>query len=356
MKTVAIDAREFQKGKKTGIGRMLSDFILNSWKYEPDISLLLLGDGATEIPFNLPPNCRFSVYRFSSSLIWDQLVPLTAWRKNSFDVYFSPYYKKSFFLPVPYIVTVCDLIPADYPENFFQKNILPLLIRICASKTRTLTISDSSAKRLKELGLKRIYRVYPCVKVRNLEENIVYPKFIESGKKYFFSVGDSRRHKNMDFLIRAYESMPASLRKDFSLVIAGGGEKYIKKLTDAGEIFSSGIVSDAELSGLYSRASLFIFPSLSEGFGLPPLEAMSLGCPVLSSRNPSMPEVLSDAAAYFNPFDEQDLVRNISALVYDKSRLAELSRKGIERAAFFSEEKFCRGLLGIFKEAMGCAE
>ncbi|GAB4031456.1 MAG: glycosyltransferase family 1 protein [Elusimicrobiota bacterium] len=353
---VAIDVREFQRGKKTGIGRMLYDFILNSYKYEPDISLLLLGDEYSEIPFKLPSNCSFSVYRFPYSFIWDQLAPLLAWRKNNFNIYFSPYYKKSFFLPVPSVITVCDLTGIDYPENFFQKNILPLLIRLCALGTRTLTISDSSAKRLKELGIKKTYRVYPAVEIRLDINSAVYPEIIESGKKYFFSIGDNRRHKNMDFLIRAYGYLPSYLKKEFSLVIAGGSEKHIKKLPDSGEIFSVGAVSDIELYGLYSKASLFIFPSLSEGFGLTPLEAMSFGCPVLSSRNPAMPEVLSDAAAYFNPLDAQDFARNITALVYDNSRLAELSRKGKERAAFFSKENFCRGLIEIFKEAIGCAQ
>lgn len=353
---IAIDVREFAFGRKTGIGSMLSCFLGNINKYEKNFNFILIGDKNTKLPFPIPENCVFDIYNFYPTLLWDQLAPVMSFKKRGFDLYFSPYYKRSVFLQVPTVVMVCDLINISIPKNLFESYLLLPLIRFYSHKAKILTISKYSKNELEKAGLKNISFVYPCVRKINTKEKYIFPNELGSQEgRYIFSLGDDRPHKNMDFLIKWYQMMSPSFRKSFSLVIAGRKEKYTKKIPGGGEIVSLGILDDTDIDRLYNGATIFVFPSLIEGFGLPPIEAMKAGSPVLSSSNMPMPEILQDGAAYFNPIDFNSLSQKIEWLLSNPDELSRLSIKGRQRACLFDEEKFCRGVAEVFKEVVGCA-
>lgn len=113
-----------------------------------------------------------------------------------------------------------------------------------------------------------------------------------------------------------------------------------------------GYVSDAELRALYEHAACFVYPSFYEGFGLPPLEAMACGCPVIVSNAASLPEVCGDAALYCNPCSPEDIAEKISLLMADPRLREDLRQKGLERAKQFTWEKCARETFAIIEKVL----
>lgn len=175
-------------------------------------------------------------------------------------------------------------------------------------------------------------------------------------RNYIFTVGSFEPRKNIGTLVRAYMNLPGSIKKHHSLVIAGG-KGWLNTDIDAliasqdpSTIRRIGYVDEKDLPGLYSAAAVFVYPSLYEGFGLPILEAMSCGAPVITSNTSSMPEISGDAALFFDPTDAQQLTTLLREVLENESLRKELSRKGMERAGHFSWEKTARETLKIYEE------
>jgi glycosyltransferase involved in cell wall biosynthesis len=216
-----------------------------------------------------------------------------------------------------------------------------------------ITVSEFSKKALvKHTGIKEckitVIKNSPEHIKRYGEPDIAFKRKVEELIPFFLGVSSVHPHKNFEILSKAIIS--ANLG-EYRVVIAGGsyGKSFDKVILDD-SIVRLGYVSNEELKHLYSRASLFIFPSLFEGFGIPPLEAMTVGCPVLSSYSTAMPEVLGDACEYFNPKDEKELVIKLEMLINNKARLQELQRKGYERVPLYSWQNSAEALLKLVKE------
>ncbi len=173
---------------------------------------------------------------------------------------------------------------------------------------------------------------------------------------FILFVGSLEPRKNVATLVRAYISLPEPVRKRHRLVIAGGKgwlnaeiDTLLKSSGSSG-ILRIGYVDEQDLPALYSAAIVSVFPSLYEGFGLPVLEAMACGTPVISSNSSSLPEVGGDAALYFDPHDTNQLKETLERLLGDENLRAQLSRKGIERARLFSWEKAAQETLGVYEK------
>jgi len=153
---------------------------------------------------------------------------------------------------------------------------------------------------------------------------------------YFLYVGNAYPHKNLE----AFISLAARFR-EVMFVLVGKGDYFYGRLRGAVEsagirnIVFTGFVPDAELSGLYRGATGYLFPSLYEGFGLPPLEAMRFGIPVIAARRGSLPEILGEAALYFDPDDSDDLAKKVGEILNDPRLVSELAKKGKDRATMF---------------------
>lgn len=159
---------------------------------------------------------------------------------------------------------------------------------------------------------------------------------------YVLFLASLRRHKNWDGLVRAYGRLPADLRHRHPLVLAGPIKRHrqrIEKLCERagvrGNVRLTGAVAEEDLSALYAGAALFVFPSFLEGFGLPPLEAMSCGVPVVSSDRTSLPEVLGDAPVYVNPGDTDSIAQAMAAVLTDTPLRERLVAAGLRRAGAF---------------------
>lgn len=176
---------------------------------------------------------------------------------------------------------------------------------------------------------------------------------------YLLYVGGLNGRKNIARLLEAYARV-RERRSDITLVIAGkrqwkAGEidQAFQRLNLEGKVHFTGYVDDADLPALYSAAEVFVFPSLYEGFGLPPLEAMACGAPVVTSNVSSLPEVVGAAALTVNPYDVAALAEAIERALIDSRLRAELRRKGIERAAQFTWERTARETLAVYRRVLG---
>jgi alpha-1,3-rhamnosyl/mannosyltransferase len=162
-------------------------------------------------------------------------------------------------------------------------------------------------------------------------------------KGYFLFVGSLRRHKNWEGLIRAFARLPEALRRERPLVLVGPAHRAqteVHRLTQrlgvSGEVRCTGAVEDTDLPALYTGARGFVFPSFLEGFGLPPLEAMALGVPVISSNRTCLPEVLGDAPLYIDPADHAALAAAMEQLAGDETLHARLAEAGLARSRVFN--------------------
>ncbi len=152
------------------------------------------------------------------------------------------------------------------------------------------------------------------------------------GKQYILAVSSLSPHKNFATVIRAVAAMNAA---SFQLVVVGGADPKVFGTGMADlplQVRYLGYVSDGELKALYEDAACFVFPSLYEGFGLPPIEAMVCGCPVIAAASASIPEVCGDGAWYFDPANAMDLAGKIALLLGDDDRREQLRRSGRRRA------------------------
>jgi glycosyltransferase involved in cell wall biosynthesis len=166
---------------------------------------------------------------------------------------------------------------------------------------------------------------------------------------YFLALSVNEPHKNFRHLIRCLAELVASKElTDYNLVIVGRNAASHPLVTGAleknprlaGRILTPGFVPDEKLAALYSGATAFLFPSLAEGFGLPPLEAMQCGVPVISSNTTSMPEVMGDAGILLPPTDVAAWCQAMLRVARDETLRAELSGKSRQRATHFSWERF----------------
>ena len=179
-------------------------------------------------------------------------------------------------------------------------------------------------------------------------------------KPFILSVGTLEKRKNLPFLIRTFAQIK---KKNFPhvLVIAGKkGWKYedifstVKELNLTGSVLFLNHVSLQELVYLYNTADLFVYPSLYEGFGLPPLEAMACGCPVVASNTSSLPEVVGDTGYLSSPYDLEKFTQNLVTILRDPDLQQDLSNRGIERAKSFSYSNVTSKTIKIYEEEISC--
>lgn len=283
--------------------------------------------------------CRFIWNTFS--------YPMQA---RKFDLLISPTTHGSFLLNNQ-IITIHDLLSLRYKnisthQRFYFKYLLPILI----NKAKLIIAVSENTKRdiihyfgCPENKIKVVYNGYDDERYFPSEEN-KHPIYQEYGiRNYFLAVGPTYPHKNFELLLDAYNALDRNSKKKHSLVIAGGKEKYVralkeyvKKLELEHDIYFLGYVPVQLMPSLYREAYALIFPSLYEGFGIPLLEAMASGCPVITSNTSSMPEVCANAVLYFDPLDKLSLTASMKQLIIHDSIRKELIKKGIVQAKKFS--------------------
>lgn len=247
-----------------------------------------------------------------------------------------------------------DVAFARYPSNytFAFRSWYHVMTRMALARSaRIATVSQASASEIASyfgLPLSRIEIVSESGEhiLRTPPQNAILARLGLTTDHFVLAVSSFAPNKNFDGLVKALELRGAS---DMPVVIVGARDARIyqgqdKPLTG---VIEAGYVSDGELRALYENAACFVFPSLYEGFGLPPLEAMSCGCPVLTSQVSSMPEVCGAAALYCDPFSPEDIADKLALVTSDPYRRAEMRLAGLERARVFSWAKGAAALRQI---------
>ncbi|WP_457330915.1 glycosyltransferase family 4 protein [Rhizobacter sp. P5_C2] len=246
--------------------------------------------------------------------------------------------------------------PAAYTRSFAAWYRF-LFKRLAASAALLLTISRFSQARLAQrLGIApgRL-KVVPCAATHMQSiapDDAALRRLALTGVPYLLAVGSANPTKNLPALVEAFGRLP---HPDLRLVLVGGTNSAVfagetAQREDA-RIVRTGPVSDGQLKSLYANALAFVFPSLYEGFGLPPLEAMSLDCPVVASNAASIPEVCGDAAVYFDPTSITDMAGAIARVVDDAGLRADLRRRGAQRFAIFTWDAAAQLLLQHLEHA-----
>ncbi len=177
--------------------------------------------------------------------------------------------------------------------------------------------------------------------------------------RYLLAVGTLEPRKNLQVALRAYMQLPQQIRKDFPLVLVGMNgwrtsalEQQIAPLVRAGEVRQIGYLLREELAMVIAGAFTLIYPSIYEGFGLPPLEAMVCGVPVISSEASSLPEVVGDTGLLINPHDDQAVTQAILRLVGDHDFRQHLSQKALARSAEFTWDKCVKQTVDVYRQAL----
>ncbi len=363
---IGIDAREIQN-EITGIGRYLLNFLEGALARRDDHEYYLYYHAPPHKPFN-HPKVKSSVLKGWGTFLWDQYRLPMALKRDRVDLFFSPYYKRPVFLSCPSMITVHDLGPLYVPqyENLsgrFYRGYFRWLVRLSVKRASlVLVVSEYSRNCLQQfchIPESRIRVVYPdlskaCVEIKDgglLEE--VKKRFYIQGR-YIFYAGNLNPHKNLKTLIAAYAGLGRSLQDEYLLVITGSKNKYYHGLQRLaakhrlnGRVIFTGHVTDRELVSLYSAADLFVFPSLYEGFGFPPLEAMACGTPVVCSDAASIREVVGDAGILVSPADVDGMSASMGKILLDGQMRDDLIRKGFQRVEQFRSRSAAEEILGL---------
>src|SRR5207245_964423 len=175
---------------------------------------------------------------------------------------------------------------------------------------------------------------------------------------FLFSLGRLNRRKNLGTLLRAYAALRAQGRADLALVVVGkarhGVEELVRGFRESRQSSSVrwvGLIPDADLPAFYAGATCFVYPSLFEGFGLPLLEAMACGCPVVSSDRTACPEVVGAAGLLVDPEDVTAIAAAIARVLDDEALRADLRDRGLARSRLFTWGECARRTLGVLREA-----
>jgi glycosyltransferase involved in cell wall biosynthesis len=264
------------------------------------------------------------------------------------------------------ILFVYDISFISHPQYAHKLNAQYLSEWVPKSITnadRIVTISESAKSEISDtfkVDKSQIEVIYPAVDHELFKK--VPAGEVEQLKrryglknKYILYTGTLEPRKNIVGILKAYEQLPASLKKTHSLVLAGGRgwndeeiQDEIKRLQHGGEtVICTGYVEDAQLPILYSGASVFVFPSHYEGFGIPPVEAMACGVPVITSNNSSLPESVGTAAITIESTDINELSSQIIKVLTDDKLSGRMRRDGLAQAKKFNWDKSARKLLGI---------
>ena len=390
---VAIDVRSLEIHRTRGLGRYARNLVNSISQIDSENEYLLfyrrgIKPGDLEVGDNfkgrnvLLKRCK-NPHRLDE--IMDQsLLPMEILLNGRIDVFHSLSSVTPYLKTYKSIVTVPDLIPFVLNEKKIDKLLLNLRFRewlwmkSLRKADRIITFSENSKKDIIELlGIpeEKIEVIYLSADARfgPVRDRQAITKIMGQysvNQKFVLYVGGFSGHKNIERLVRAFYEFSLSSDVEWQLVLAGKLpdekienaddqtinepvrkiESLVAKLGLDAKVIFTGFVPEEDLPSLYSAANIFVFPSLYEGFGLPPLEAMACGTPVVASNTSSLPEVIGDAGVLVNPFSITEIISAMRSVLKSKSRQREMSCKGVERARRFSWEETARKTLTVYQQ------
>ncbi len=352
---IAIDIRKIED---FGIGSHIWNLLSSLSEIDNENEYFLIGYNPVALP---PVGRNFNFLRTTAgkySISEHIKIPFLL-KKTKCDIFHSPHYVIPLFYKGLATVTIHDVIhllfPSYLPFKFLSYYAYFQIGRALRVSKIAFTVSESSKIDILKFfprAEKKIEVVYNGLDERFFEK--ADKKLVERMKEelgnYALYTGNIKPHKNIEILIRAMKKIKDKIK----IVIVGGipTKKILSEVEREGlkeKVIFKGFLPFNELLALYESSQVFIFPSLYEGFGLPPLEAMAKGIPVISSSAPSMPEILKDGAIYFDPHSEESLFEALNKVLEDKDLRERLISDGKKIAQSYKWSETAKKILNYWR-------
>jgi glycosyltransferase involved in cell wall biosynthesis len=360
-----------------GIETYVRNLIWQLARIDRENSYILFNNGYSHNTFGaLPANfrsvsCPVPPALRAAQIAWEQVVLPIQVRKHSIDVLHSPNTVAPLFVRCPSVVTICDMLYRYYPDSISKSSLwyrslaIPLSARRCE---QILTISHFSERdiiRFLKVPEGKI-TVTPLACDRDQGYRGVSPSISEVRKKYaiqgryILSVAGTEPHKNLRGLVEAFAKLCKQSREieDVLLVIVGRRSRSVARVDAAIDelglrkrVRTLGYVPAEHIPPLYAGARVFVNPSLFEGFGLPVLEAMANGVPVVSSNAAALPEIVGDSGILVDPTNPSEISQGIRCALIDEDCRRDMVKKGYRRVEHFSWQETARTTLQVYKKA-----
>lgn len=373
---IGIDARLYGP-KHRGIGRYIQKLIENLEKIDSvnDYIVFLGRDNLEEYE----PTAKNFIKKTAPfrwySLREQVLMPLLL-KKENLDLVHFPHFNVPLLFRGKFIVTIHDLIIYHFPNQ--RATTLPKWIYKIKILGSRLVLKNALERALKIITPSN-YTKQDIILNFTIPEKKIIVTYLSAtdylgqtprvgGSQnlpvpYLLYVGAAYPHKNLERLIAAFKRLVLKYNLDLNLVLVGRKdffyqrlENWINSLTELSKIRDRiifwGEVPDSKLPELYKNASVFVYPSLYEGFGLPPLEAMNYRAPVAAALSSSLPEVLGQSCLYFDPKDPEEIARTINKIIKDEFLRESLIEKGFEQVKRYSWENCAKETLMVYKNCM----
>ncbi len=356
-------------GPLTGVGTYLYNLVTEFKKLNPDNDYsYYYGYFTRRFKYGAENNKLYKIKEFIkkipvvSSVARELNRKLATFQLESYDVYFEPNFVPLGIRARKTVVTIHDfsfhLHPEWHPDDrvkYFSKHFFEGIKKADIIIVPSEHTRKQATELLKGSGAKFVTIPHGYNRIFSPHGSTASDKHCTG--KYILFVGSIEPRKNLLSLLKAYMALPKYIKDDFTLLLVGfkgwnNGEvmSLLGKLE--GHVRYLGYVASEELAQLYRGASCFVYPSIYEGFGLPPLEAMASGCPVVVSNATSLPEVCGDAAYYVDPRSPDSIAGGIQAVLTDETLRKGLVEKGIGRASNFSWERSAMEHIRVFSEVL----
>mgnify|MGYP000149602777 CR=1 FL=1 len=364
---IAFDFQIFSQQNYGGISRYNSILAEELSKLDQDVSIFTgihRNNYLSSLPTGLVKGFKLSKYPPKTGRLFLKMnqhftdYQMRQWKPNVIhETYYSA--SKNNLNNTPRVVTAHDTVHELFSKSFNKNdNITERKIIAFNRADHIISISHNTKKDLIDffgINPEKItvihHGVFPTLNNHHhLNET--------SGKAFILYVGPRGGYKNFNNFLKAV-SISQKLVDEFDIVAFGGGclspceQTLIYSLGFKKDQVRQVGGNDLILASLYQNATAFIYPSLYEGFGMPPLEAMTFQCPVISSNTSSMPEIVGEAGEYFNPAKVESIKVAIENVVFSPSRIKYLKEKGLERIGDFSWKKCAENTLSIYKDLIG---
>ena len=366
---IGIDARKLTD---YGIGTYVQHLIRGLAARDRDNEyFLFVGEQGAAALFDLPDNFHTVIERSPGYSVRELFAVTWQLLRHSIDLYHATHYVLPIWVPGKSIVTIHDIIHLLYPEflpnrfAFFYAQ--RMIARALAASNRVLTDSQSTRNDLVsyfDTDVTKIDVVYPGIERRFLQP--VEPTEIDRvrqrfslTKPYALFVGNPKPHKNLPNILSAFAGAVIGNDFDVDLVCAGGHmeehehNRHTATRLGIDERFKTlGYVEDEDLPALYQGAEVFLYPTLYEGFGLPAVEAMASGIPVITSNTSALKEIAQGAARLVDPLNIQQMSQEIARCLTDENLRRELKQAGRERAANYSWDQAAERVLEAYRSTL----
>ena len=366
MKRIGIDAHML--GDHSGGNETFYTGILTHMHVPEDVEVFLFVKPLVDTSFL---QGKFKIVRFKSkSAFIRNFVELPfLCLKYKLDLLHTQYFIP-FFCPCPLVCTIHDICFEHFSDIFTKREYLrqKLLIKFAAKHSeKIITVSQMSKKDIADkygIDENKIIVVYNAPKESfkklNISEDALFElkRRFEIKKRFVLSVGNLQPRKNLVRLIKSFVSLRRQeFEFDYQLVIVGKKawmfDDVIKEaVANNGDVVFTDYVTEADLVKLYNAADSFVYPSIFEGFGLPPIEAMSCGIPVAVSNQSALPEVVGNAGVYFDPYDERDIAQKILQLTKDRPLRQDLIEKSNMQIKKFSWNLSAKKVVELYEDML----